>query len=136
MVFTMTGPAAGALTRTRSVDPRLRAGALAALLALACWLLATEALRTAASGPAVARGTQSSRAAALGPISAALGADDPAYRLSSTGGAVRGYNPAQRVSLLATSHGVTLRSGDLQLGLRLQALGFGGASTPVAAARV
>jgi hypothetical protein len=109
------------------------------LLLLATWLASDDAghsLRapTGASArgstTASARATASRTAAlpqARGQISASLGADDPAYRVHRLGPhVVRALSAPQRLSARFGSSGVTLRSGDAKLGLRLSAFGFGG----------
>jgi hypothetical protein len=125
------------------------AAACVSLLLLGIWLTSDDAghsLRAPTGASASGSASASTRvpappAAALaqlarGQISASLGADDPAYRVHGLGRHVfRALSAPQRLSARFGSTGVTLRSGDALLGLRLTAFGFGGSlHTPDAVA--
>ncbi len=72
---------------------------------------------------------------AQGPISAALGADSAAYRVGAVGRGFVAASPAQRLSVRFDRSGISLNSGETQLGLSLRAVGYGtslGALGPVA----
>ncbi len=64
--------------------------------------------------------------AAQAPISAALGGEEAAYRISG----LRALNPAQRMRLRFSTHGVTLSSGATRLTLSLAGVGRGEALRP------
>jgi hypothetical protein len=65
-------------------------------------------------------------ATALGPISATIGTDDLAYRVrSSAGGVLRAMSRPQRLAASFDSSGAKLRSGPLEVDLRLRAAGYG-----------
>jgi FG-GAP repeat len=116
------------------------------LLLLGAWLASahaehslrapTGASARATAPPAAALPAAAQAQAARGQISASLGADDPAYRVHRLGPhAFRALSAPQRLSARFASSGVTLRSGDAKLGLRLSAFGFGGSlHTPDAVA--
>ena len=63
--------------------------------------------------------------AAQGPVSQAMGAENPAYRISASKGGFAAASPAQRLSLRFDRSGVSLSSGATQVGLSLQAVGYG-----------
>ncbi len=62
---------------------------------------------------------------AQGPISDALGAEDPAYRVRASNGGLSAASPTQRFRASFDRSGVTLDSGQTQLGLSLVAMGYG-----------
>jgi len=76
-------------------------------------------------GVASHRGLASLPAAAQGPVSAALGARRPAYRVRSSAGLLLASSPAQRLGARFQSSGAELRSGAIELGLGLRAIGYG-----------
>jgi hypothetical protein len=120
---------------------RLATAACVSLLLLGIWLASDDAerslpaptgasARAPASASARSARAPASPAAALaqarGQISASLGADDPAYRVHRLGPhGLRALSAPQRLSPRFGSSGVTLRSGEALLGLRLTAFGFG-----------
>jgi hypothetical protein len=63
--------------------------------------------------------------AAQGPISEALGAKSSTYRVRASPAGLEADNPAQHLRAHFGRSGVTLRSGALQEGLSLRAVGFG-----------
>jgi trimeric autotransporter adhesin len=63
--------------------------------------------------------------AAQGPISEALGAKSSAYRVRSSPTSFEAVNPAQHLRVSFGRSGVTLRSGALEEGLSLRAVGLG-----------
>jgi hypothetical protein len=62
---------------------------------------------------------------AQGPISGVLGADDPAYRISASGGGFRAVSQVQRLRVRFGRARVLLSSGTVRLGLSLRAVGYG-----------
>ncbi len=85
---------------------------------------ATSQLRTRASAQKK-KGLSTLPVAAQGPISAALGAENPAYRVSASGGALRAATPAQHFSTSFDRSGLTLTSGAAHVGLSVRAMGYG-----------
>ena len=85
---------------------------------------ATSHLRTRASEQKK-KGLSTLPATAQGPISAALGAENPAYRVTASGGALRAATPAQHFSTSFDRSGLTLSSGAAHVGLSLRAMGYG-----------
>ena len=78
--------------------------------------------------PAAHRTERDSRAfriAAQGPVSEALGAEDPAYRVSASGGGFAAASPAQHLRASFGRSGVSVSSGSAQVGLSLRAVGYG-----------
>jgi hypothetical protein len=71
--------------------------------------------------------------AVWGPVSRALGHDDPSYRAAAAGSGLIVRNPRQRVSAQFSASGVTIRSGAVVVGMRLQRYGYGSALGTVAA---
>jgi hypothetical protein len=141
---TATGERAISHSRTYAAQPAIAAprwlataAACVSLLLLGAWLASSHAghsLRApaGASARATAPPATALRAAALaqamrGQISASLGADDLAYRVHRLGPrSFRALSAPERLSARFGASGVTLRSGDTQLGLRLSAFGFDG----------
>jgi phage gpG-like protein len=78
------------------------------------------------------RGLSSLPLAAQGVVSATLGSDSSAYRISRLGGEYQAVNPAQHLRARFGGGGVRVQSGALRLGMRLDALGYGGSLTAVA----
>jgi RHS repeat-associated protein len=72
--------------------------------------------------------------AAQGVVSAALGSESGAYRVSGLGDEYRAVNPAQRLRASFDRAGVRVQSGDLRLGLRLGAVGYGASLAALAPA--
>jgi hypothetical protein len=141
---TATGERDISHSRTYAAQPAIAtprwlatAAALLSLLVVGIWLASDDAwhspptstgdsARTGASKRATAPPTAALAQAARGQISASLGANDPAYRVHRSGShAFRALSEPQRLSTRFGSSGVTLRSGDALLGLRLSAFGFG-----------
>ena len=73
--------------------------------------------------------------AAQGMVSATLGADDPAYRITASGGGFQAQSPAQRLRMRFGSAGVQIGQGKTQVGLSLRAIGYGTALHAVDDAR-
>ena len=71
--------------------------------------------------------------AAWGPVSGALGRNDPAYRAAGAGAGFVVRNPRQRLRAEFSSPGVSVRSGQALLGLRLSGYGYGGSLRGLAA---
>jgi FG-GAP repeat len=71
--------------------------------------------------------------AAWGPMSSALGRDDPAYVASPAAGGFVARNPRQKLGAEFLAGGVTVRSGAVVVGMRLQRYGYGSALGTVAA---
>jgi trimeric autotransporter adhesin len=86
---------------------------------------------TVATGPVardqVSRSAASGRlpVAAWGPVSGALGRTDPAYRAAGAGAGFVARNPRQRLRADFSRAGVSVRSGQALLGLRLSGYGYG-----------
>ncbi len=119
----------------------LRALAAAALLVLGIALSQALSARhnTSKAGASVAAragGLASLPVAALGPVSTALGAESPTYRVHSSAAGVELSNPAQRLSARFSEAGLRLRSGAIDEGLSLRAVGYGASSTPVGPMRM
>jgi hypothetical protein len=72
-------------------------------------------------------------ASARGPISARLGAEDRSYWVRAASDAAVASNRAQDVTASFKRSGVVLRSGALDVGLTLEAVGYAGASHALAA---
>ncbi len=64
-------------------------------------------------------------AAALAPVSRALGSELPAYRVGRAKEGFQAVSRPQRLRARFERSGVTLSSGELRLGMRLQAVGYG-----------
>jgi hypothetical protein len=131
MGFSMTARVALA-ARELSRRQLALAGLLALLLAAGLTQGLLPALEGASSGaPAVGvAGTARAGSSGLSPaarasISATLGAEVPAYHFQTARGGFRGVNPAQHMGIDADQSGVVVRSRGLELGLSLQALGYG-----------
>jgi hypothetical protein len=71
--------------------------------------------------------------AAWGPVSGALGRDDPTYRAAGAGAGFVVHNPRQRLRAEFSRAGVSVRSGQALLGLRLRGYGYGGSLRGLAA---
>jgi len=112
----------------------LGAGVVAAAVAVTVTVTVTVA-----AGPVahehVSRSAASSRMplAAWGPVSGALGRTDPAYRAAGAGAGFVARNPRQRLQARFSSAGVSVRSGQALLGLRLNGYGYGGSLRALAA---
>jgi hypothetical protein len=115
----------------------LLVGVLSLLLGIALerGLLAAHptSLPSGDRGVASHRGLASLPAAAQGPVSAALGAQRPAYRVRSSAGLLLASSPAQRLGAHFQSSGAELRSGAIELGLGLRAIGYGNSLAAVSA---
>jgi hypothetical protein len=61
-----------------------------------------------------------------------MGTDNPAYRVSPSGGGFAAASPAQRLSFRFDRSGVSLSSGATHVGLTLRAVGYGTSLTTVA----
>jgi len=130
--------------RERWLWPLLGAAAVALLASLLASAALSRGLRAldGAPGPtapprasaadASERALGDLSAAARASISAALGADEPAYRFTQqAGGVFRAADAAQRLRILGDGAGVSVHEQGLELGLSLQATGYGGALRPV-----
>jgi hypothetical protein len=114
----------------------------AVLLALAVGIAVHESLPVGRSvGAMHARthglshaGLLSLPVAAQGPVSAALGAEGEAYRVSRSRGGFTASSPVQHLSASFSRSGVSVRSGNTEVGLSLLAVGYG--STLASPARV
>jgi hypothetical protein len=110
--------------------PAVTIGALLALiLAMALLQLANTEHSPFPTAPrhrfAPHQGLLSLPLAAQGVVSATLGADDPAYRVTASGGGFQARNPAQRLRMRFVSAGVQIGQGKTQVGLSLRAMGYG-----------
>jgi hypothetical protein len=103
--------------------------AIAAALGGVVALLAPPGL-TVRRATSATHGLASLPMAAQGPVSAALGHDDPAYRVAG----LRAANPAQRLRVQFSSHGVAVAAGAARLGLTLTAYGYASALRPLGSA--
>jgi trimeric autotransporter adhesin len=114
---------------------RLNLRAAVLLASIAAVLGCVVALVTP-PGAAVRRATSATHgltslpAAAQGPVSAALGRHDPAYRVAG----LRAVNPAQRLHVQFSRHGVAVAAGAARLGLTLTAYGYASALQPLGSA--
>jgi hypothetical protein len=127
------------LASARSRVPRrllALTGLASAVLAVAIsHALPTLAGSNAGSSSAGATSASHNDAASLSPaarasISAALGADEQAYHFTSAAGGFRAANVAQNLAITAGRAGVTVRDRRLDLGLGLQAIGYGDSLAP------
>jgi hypothetical protein len=110
----------------------LALGALVSLLLAFALSTGLRAMEEASSGSAAAGAAGASREglASLSPsarasISATLGAGEPAYRFQASAGGFRAANPIQHLDIGANGAGVLLHARGLELGLSLQAVGYG-----------
>jgi hypothetical protein len=116
------------LSAVRWTRPRLRllavpgAGVVAVAVAVSVMVAAGSV-----AGEHVSRSAASSRVpvAAWGPVSGALGRDDPSYRAAGAGAGFVARNPRQRLRAEFSRAGVSVRSGQALLGLRLRGYGYG-----------
>jgi hypothetical protein len=125
-------------------DKRLSRSALAlvTLLSLALALVVAHGLGRGPSaagrdarknGVAVSQ-SQTLPLAAQAPVSAAVGGADPAYWVAAASrGGLIAASPGQHLRLRFGRAGVSLRTGPTDIGLRLQAVGFGTAQTALGA---
>jgi hypothetical protein len=79
------------------------------------------------------KGLDSLSPAARASISGALGSDDPAYHFKAVAGGLEARNVAQHLGITANRARVLVRTGALELGLRLHAIGYGGSLHAVGA---
>ena len=125
VVFAVIPIAGGGLGVARRVPPgaRLLAPLGVAILAAAMTIVAT--------GPAArehgVRTASTARlpVAAWGPMSRALGRDDQAYRTTRAGTQLVARNPRQRLRAQFSPIGVSVRSGQLLVGMRPDGYGYG-----------
>ncbi len=135
------GATLGVSQRSRRRSRRTRALVAAALLSAA---LAASAYGTL-SGTGTAGRATASRAfrqdgmlslplAARAPVSEAIGSYQPGYRVRRQGSGLTAWSAAQRLSSSFGSSGVSARSGQVNLSMRLTGVGYGSALRPVPAA--
>jgi FG-GAP repeat len=73
--------------------------------------------------------------AAQGVVSSAVGADRAAYRVTASGAGFHAVSAAQGLHMRFESSGVQVRSGNTQIGLSLQAWGYGASLQAIGAVR-
>jgi hypothetical protein len=132
-------PVPGAYAGQRLPEVRCTRPGLRKLAVLGASVVAAAVVVMAAADP-VAGEHVSGRAtsarlpvAAWGPVSRALGRGDPAYRAAGAGAGFVVRNPRQRLRAEFSRAGVSVRSGQALLGLRLSGYGYGSSLRGLAA---
>ena len=129
----------GRIRRATATGGPTHATRVALLAVFGASVVAAAVVVIAAAGPVagdhVSRTAASARVpvAAWGPVSGALGRDDPAYRAAAAGAGFVVRNPRQRLRAEFSRAGVSVRSGQALLGVRLSGYGYGGSLRGLAA---
>ncbi len=119
----------------RCTRPGARLLAVLGAAVLAAVVVVMVATAGSVAGDHVSGSAASARlpAAAWGPVSGALGRGDPAYRAAGAGAGFVVRNPRQRLQAEFSRAGVSVRSGQALLGLRLRGYGYGSSLRGLAA---